>query len=70
VGVPPKLLARFHRARRLLERDDGRRWAEIAADCGYADQAHLNRDFRQFAGASPTELLARRLPDGLGWSGP
>jgi AraC-like DNA-binding protein len=44
-------------------------WAEIALDCGYFDQAHMNRDFRQFAGASPGELVATMLPDGGGLAG-
>ena len=32
--------------------------AELAIDCGYADQSHLDRDFRQFTGISPTGWLA------------
>ncbi len=47
----------------------GRSWGEIALDCGYYDQAHMNRDFRQFAGASPSELAASLLPDGGGLAG-
>jgi AraC-like DNA-binding protein len=69
VGLPPKLFAqvlRFNRATRLLLRDDGRRWAEIAQDCGYFDQPHLNRDFARFAGTTPSAYLARRLPDAAG----
>lgn len=72
VGLPPKALARilrFSRAVALFERDDGRRFAEIAHRCGYYDQAHLNRDFRAFAGGPPGDFLARRLPDGGGISG-
>ena len=41
-------------------------WAEIALTCGYYDQAHLIRDFRQFAGSSPSDFARRRLPDGGG----
>jgi AraC-like DNA-binding protein len=69
VGLAPKPTARvlrFRRAIELIERDDGTRLAEIAQDCGYYDQAHLNRDFRAFAGSSPGDHLGRRLPDGGG----
>jgi AraC-like DNA-binding protein len=69
VGLPPKRVARilrFERVVGLLERDGGRGLGEIAASCGYADQPHLNRDFRAFAGASPVDWLSRRLPDGAG----
>ena len=69
IGLPAKACARilrFRRALRLLERDDGTPWAEIALACGYFDQAHLNRDFRRLAGSTPSEFLARRIGDGLG----
>jgi AraC-like DNA-binding protein len=72
VGAPPKLVARllrFRRAVRLLDRVPGGRWAEIAHCCGYYDQAHFIRDFRQFAGGTPTDYLARRLPGQLSIDG-
>jgi AraC-like DNA-binding protein len=67
VGLAPKVfgrILRFRRAASELTRPDGRSLAEIALDCGYYDQAHLNRDFREFSGRTPTELIAARLPDG------
>jgi AraC-like DNA-binding protein len=67
IGLAPKPFARilrFRHAARELVRPDGRSLAEIALDCGYYDQAHLNRDFREFSGRTPTELMAARLPDG------
>jgi AraC-like DNA-binding protein len=69
IGLPPKLVARiqrFHRVRQLLNERPDVSWVEIAYRCGYYDQAHFNRDFRQFAGCTPNELLRRRLPDGGG----
>jgi AraC-like DNA-binding protein len=68
VGLPPKTIARivrFRRALQLLGRED-RSLAALAHECGYYDQAHLNRDFRDFTGGTPTEHLARRLPGGAG----
>lgn len=67
VGVPPKTLARilrFHRAVGMMGSGPG--WAEIALSCGYYDQAHLIRDFNQFAGSSPSDFARRTLPDGGG----
>ena len=59
-GISPKDAARvlrFDRARRLIA--DGQvSLAETAATCGYADQSHLNRDFRDFVGRSPSRWLA------------
>jgi AraC-like DNA-binding protein len=69
VGLPPKRVARILRFERVLsrlDREGGLRLGDIAADCGYYDQPHLNRDFRDFTGASPGEWLARRMPDGAG----
>jgi AraC-like DNA-binding protein len=37
-------------------------WASIAAHCGYYDQSHLLRDFREFAGDSPAVLTSREIP--------
>jgi AraC-like DNA-binding protein len=69
VGPAPKTAARlirFQRTVRLLERHDYGRFAEIAQRCGYYDQAHMNREFRELAGTAPGEFVGRLLPDGLG----
>ncbi|WBB68929.1 helix-turn-helix domain-containing protein [Micromonospora sp. WMMD812] len=58
-GYGPKTLARILRMRRALAlARAGTPLAEVAAVCGYADQAHLTRDVRDFAGVPPTALLA------------
>ncbi len=59
VGLPPKAIARimrFNLALRLVQRDAAPRWTEVAYAAGYYDQAHMIRDFREFAGATPTEF--------------
>lgn len=54
LGLPPKVLASVLRFQRALELLDGGLPASIAAlDAGYADQAHLSREFRRFAGRPP-----------------
>ena len=63
LGLAPKPVARmmrFHRACRLARTGDARGWAGIAAESGYADQAHLVREFSTLAGETPT-AWARRL---------
>ena len=65
-GMSPKLLARilrFDRAVRLIGAGRVAGLADLAAASGYADQAHLSREFRIFAGSAPTAFLRRRLPD-------
>ena len=67
VGVPPKLLARILRFQRAVALSRHRpRLGRDRHRCGYYDQAHLIRDFHQFAGSSPAEFARRQLPDGGG----
>ena len=65
VGLPPKAIARqirfAHVCRRV--RSEPAAWGRLAAEAGYCDQAHLNRDFHQLAGTTPTEFVASLLPD-------
>ncbi|MFG1778001.1 helix-turn-helix domain-containing protein [Micromonospora sp. NPDC049048] len=59
-GYGPKTLARILRMGRALAlARAGTPLAEVAARCGYADQAHLTRDVRDLAGVPPTALLPR-----------
>lgn len=65
LGLSPKTLARVMRFERAIGmiRSAGRPdWAQIVLDCGYYDQAHLIREFRQFAGMTPGEYASRLLP--------
>jgi AraC-like DNA-binding protein len=59
-GLTPKHLARvlrFRRACRLAER--GESWLRVAAEAGYFDQAHLIRDFHEFAGVTPMSVFSK-----------
>jgi AraC-like DNA-binding protein len=64
VGLTPKLFGRVRRFHALLGRIEKGlplNWADLAADCGYFDQAHLIHDFRAFAGVTPLEY-SRAIP--------
>lgn len=57
VGLSPKTAARVIRFDRALGRlRAGAPIAEVAADCGFYDQAHLSREFRALAGAPPGQV--------------
>jgi AraC-like DNA-binding protein len=60
VGLTPKVFCRVRRFQQALGRARAGRpveWAEVALACDYFDQAHFNRDFRAFAGLSPSAYL-------------
>lgn len=73
IGLGPKAAARvirFDRARRRLLgsagtgphlRGAGLGLADLAAACGYFDQAHLAREFRALAGCPPSQWLAEEF---------
>ncbi|HEX2099532.1 MAG TPA: helix-turn-helix domain-containing protein [Candidatus Synoicihabitans sp.] len=56
VGTTPKRFLRIRRFQHVLASIRGQQrisWSRLAADCGYADQAHLIRDFQAFTGTTP-----------------
>jgi AraC-like DNA-binding protein len=61
VGVSPKWVMRRSRLHEAAQRADGGEpvdWAQLAADLGYADQAHLTRDFTATIGVPPARYTA------------
>jgi AraC-like DNA-binding protein len=60
-GLGPKTLDRIRRFQRVLRRLRGgpASLAALAAECGYADQAHLSRETRRLSGLTPAELAGQ-----------
>ena len=75
-GLTPKAagrVIRFDRARKLLVRELATatadyRLADLAAACGYFDQAHLAREFRALAGCPPSQWLAEEFRNVQAWA--
>jgi len=66
VGLLPKQLARvfrFQRAVHMREQAPAGGWPAIALECGYYDQAHLIRDFREFSGQTPAAFRGEEMTD-------
>jgi AraC-like DNA-binding protein len=70
VGLSPKFLARVMRLRAWVGSLDSRlaqvpsaeiSWAALAADGGFADQAHLVREVRALAGITPVAFARERM---------
>jgi AraC-like DNA-binding protein len=56
-GLSPKVFARTVRFQGLVHAllsSDVSRWAAVASEAGFYDQAHMINEFRSFAGAPPT----------------
>jgi AraC-like DNA-binding protein len=57
LGISPKMFARitrFSHAYRIFEQSSSVNWTTIAHQSGYFDQMHFIRDFKQFAGVTPS----------------
>jgi AraC-like DNA-binding protein len=64
VGVSPKWVMRRARLHEAAERADSGEpvdWAALASDLGYADQAHLTREFTVTIGVPPARYAAAPL---------
>jgi AraC-like DNA-binding protein len=58
LGTSPKQFARLVRIEKALTaRNSGLAWAHTAYACGFADQAHMIRDFNAIAGAAPEDVF-------------
>jgi AraC-like DNA-binding protein len=65
IGLSPKRVLRIQRLHRALKLTQARppAWPQIAANAGFADQAHMIREFVDLLGESPTAWRQRsRLP--------
>jgi hypothetical protein len=59
IGTTPKLYARLCRLAAVVQRheaDPSLSWTDLAHEGGYADQAHLTREFRAFVRAAPSRF--------------
>ena len=64
VGLTPKLFCRIQRFRTAVQQIENGlsvSWADLAAACGYFDQAHLIHDFRKFSGITPGAFAEQRV---------
>lgn len=75
VGVSPKLFSRMQRFQAALcavDRGSHIDWADLAISTGHYDQPHFIREFRSFAGCTPTQYLSARrqhkvrIPEAMG----
>lgn len=62
LGVTAKIfcrIARFNHAKSMIERNSEIDLRKLAYECGYADQAHFTRNFREMFGITPADFKAQ-----------
>lgn len=67
VGLSAKALARivrFNHAMRMIQRNPDIDLRALTYECGYSDQAHFTRNFREMFGMTPAEFK-RRMKEAL-----
>lgn len=60
IGITPKLFERINRFSKALNmklENPSTSWTNITHECGYFDQMHFIKNFKIFAGESPTEFM-------------
>ncbi len=56
VGLPPhayQVQRRVHKAKQLLRSESRYKLSDVAVECGFSDQSHLNRHFKRALGVTP-----------------
>ncbi len=59
-GLTPKNFQRIFRFNEILQQIQGKHtieWSQIAYSCGYADQSHFIKEFKEFSGFNPQEFI-------------
>lgn len=67
VGVTPKYFQRILRFNCIIPKVQQQKeisWPQISAECGFYDQAHFIREFRQFSGYNPKAFLTEQKGHG------
>ena len=62
IGVTAKIfgrIVRFNHAKAILEKNPDVDLRQVAYECGYADQPHFTRNFREMFGITPADFKAR-----------
>ena len=65
IGLSPKEFSRIIRIQRalsILQNLPRINFAQLAYDCGYTDQSHMIKEFKQFSGYTPKEFLSLYNP--------
>lgn len=73
LGMNPKLyarIARFSKAYSMFEGNQQLTWSQISHSCGYFDQMHFIRDFKEFAGVTPGLVSKKLEKSGLTFQAP
>lgn len=68
LGMSPKLfsrIARFSKAYRMFEANQQLTWTQISHSCGYFDQMHFIKDFKEFTGATPSLISSKLASTGF-----